>query len=215
MRLPKVTVVDYGTGNLYSVGRALEYCGASVELASSGAQINNAAALLLPGVGAFADGMKGLRERGLADAIVQYAKTKRPLLGICLGMQMLASCSEEFGMHSGLGLIPGRVIAVPSVSTEGLVQKVPHVGWSDLRIESYSNWPISPLRELPPTASVYLVHSYHFVADYKEHLLATFDYGGHRLAAAVRKENILGFQFHPEKSGVVGLTILRNFLLGI
>jgi glutamine amidotransferase len=212
MTVPKVRVVDYGVGNLYSIGRALEYCGASVEIASSSGEINSADSLLLPGMGAFADGMKGLRERGLADAIVEYAQTQRPLLGICLGMQMLAHCSEEFGKHGGLGLIPGRVVAVPSVTTTGRIQKVPHVGWSDLQIECDSNQSMSPLRELPAAASVYFVHSYHFVTDYSEHLLATYSYGGHRLAAAVRKDNILGLQFHPEKSGNAGLTILRSFL---
>ena len=115
----QVTVIDYGIGNLFSVARALEHCGAEVKVSADPAVIEAAPRLVLPGVGAFADGMQGLRERGLVETILRYAASSRPLLGICLGMQMLASVSEEFGEHAGLGLIPGRVVPVPSTTTQG------------------------------------------------------------------------------------------------
>lgn len=209
---PKVTVVDYGIGNLYSVCRALEHCGADVALASDVAAIVGADRLLLPGVGAFADGMQGLQDRGLVDAVLEHARTQRPLLGICLGMQMLALESEEFGSHRGLGLIPGRVLAIPRTTVDGRPQNVPHVGWSDLHAATDADWSTSPLRLTAPGTAIYLVHSFHFVPDDTSHLLATCTYGGHKLAAAVRKDNILGFQFHPEKSSSAGLAMLGQFL---
>jgi glutamine amidotransferase len=208
----RVTVVDYGIGNLYSVCRALEHCGANVELASDAAAIVGADRLVLPGVGAFADGMQGLQDRGLVDAILEHTRTQRPLLGICLGMQMLALESEEFGMHRGIGLIPGHVQAIPRRTEGGQPQKVPHVGWSDLHNTGDADWSASPLRLIPPGSAIYLVHSFHFVPDNPGHLLATCNYGGRHLAAAVCRDNILGFQFHPEKSGPVGLRILQSFL---
>src|SRR6267154_2586768 len=122
----KVTVVDYGMGNLLSVRRALEHCGAEVLVTASATDILVAQRLVLPGVGAFADGMAGLAGRGLIEPLLMYTQSGRPLLGICLGMQMLLSVSEEFGEHQGLGLIPGRVIAIPSAGPGGIRRKIPH-----------------------------------------------------------------------------------------
>ena len=126
-----VTVIDYGVGNLLSVSRALEHCGAQVDLADNPAQIARAHRLVLPGVGAFKDGMDGLRERALVEPIRQYASGGRPLLGICLGMQLLLDVSEEFGAHEGLGLIPGRVAAIPATTADGVPHKIPHIGWNE------------------------------------------------------------------------------------
>lgn len=208
----RVTVVDYGIGNLFSVGRALEHCGAEIEFSSAPEAIAGAARLVLPGVGAFADGMQGLRDRGLVEPLRAYAASGRPLLGICLGMQMLASVSEEFGEHEGLGLIPGRVQAVPATDTQGRPHKIPHIGWSALRLPPGARWAGSPLCDTPPGSAVYLVHSFAVVPDDPIDRLADCDYGGHAIAAAIRRDNVVGCQFHPEKSGTVGLNILARFL---
>lgn len=207
---PSVTVIDYGSGNLLSVTRALEHCGANVVLSDDPAQIAAAERLVLPGVGAFADGMAGLSSAGLIDPIRSFAASGRPLMGICLGMQMLASSSEEFGASEGLGLIPGHVVAIPARTLDGKPHKIPHIGWADLIL--------NPGRENDDDAgivdgeAVYLVHSYRFEPSAAEHRLADCVYGGQRIAAAVRDGNIVGFQFHPEKSGKVGLNILAAFL---
>jgi glutamine amidotransferase len=209
-----ITVVDYDSGNLLSVARALEHCGASVEISADVAAVERAQALILPGVGAFADGMGSLRARGLVTAIERFAATGRPLLGICLGMQMLATMSEEFGEHPGLGLIPGRVIPVPGTETDGEPQKVPFIGWASLLRPDECDWGSSPLQRTSPGSDVYLVHSYYFVPQSPVHVLAQYVYGGHRITAAVRSGNIVGLQFHPEKSGRVGLEILDCFASG-
>ncbi len=209
----QVTVVDYGVGNLYSVRRALETCGCDeVEVSSDPAAIQGAQRLVLPGVGAFADGMHGLRERGLIEPILSYARSGRPLLGICLGMQMLATTSEEFGSHAGLGLIPGRVVAIARRTVDGRPLKVPFIGWTAISVADGPQAADSLLASHPAQAAVYLVHSFHVQPDDAQHRLATYEYGGHLITAAIRRDNITGFQFHPEKSGGVGLAILRNFV---
>jgi glutamine amidotransferase len=209
---PKVTVVDYGIGNLYSVRRALERCGAEVTLGGDPAAIEASPRLVLPGVGAFADGMQGLRERGLNEPIRRYAASGRPLLAICLGMQMLASLSEEFGEHAGLGIIAGRVVAVPPTTVAGMSQKIPHIGWSSLVPADGADWRGSLLEGTPPGTAVYLVHSFHVVPDDPMHRLAHCLYGGRYVTAAIRSGRIVGCQFHPEKSGPAGLAMLARFL---
>ena len=139
MRSP-VTIVDYGSGNLLSVTRAFERCGATPSLSYDPAEIEKAERLVLPGVGAFADGMQGLHEHGLIDSIRRFVASGRPLLGICLGMQMLATMSVEFGDHAGLGLITGRVVPVPAVDLDGTAQKIPHIGWADLTPPVPGRW---------------------------------------------------------------------------
>jgi glutamine amidotransferase len=210
--MSNVTVVDYGIGNLFSVRQALERCGASVELTSDTASIAAAERLILPGVGAFADGMRGLNDRGLVEVLRTYAGTGRPLLGICLGMQMLGTTSEEFGEHAGLGLIPGRVIAVPRTTTEGKRHKIPHIGWNGLWPTDGADWKATLLEDTTPGTSAYLVHSFHLVPDDPSHALAYCDYGGYQLTAAVRSGSIFGAQYHPEKSGEAGLRMLAAFL---
>jgi imidazole glycerol-phosphate synthase subunit HisH len=208
----RITIVDYGVGNLFSVQRAIEVSGGEAVISGDPAVISAAERLILPGVGAFADGMRGLRERGLVDPIKAYALGGRPLLGICLGMQMLATRSEEFGEHEGLDLIAGRVVAIPRVSTTGASMKVPSIGWAAITAASPAAVQGSCLEGHADATPVYLVHSFHVVPDDAKHLLATYDFGGHRVTAAIRKDNIVGFQFHPEKSGRVGLDIMRKFV---
>lgn len=208
----RVTVVDYGVGNLFSVRRALERASASDILVSSDpADIESAERVILPGVGAFSDGIRGLHERGLAVPICRYAQSGRPLLGICLGMQMLATESEEFGRHAGLNLIPGRVVAIPREADDGQQLKVPFIGWSSL-VGARAELAGSYLRDMDESSSVYLVHSFHVVPDHGGDVLARYRYGKNEVTAAIRRGNVTGLQFHPEKSGDVGLRIMANFL---
>lgn len=206
-----VTVVDYGSGNLLSVSRALECCGAIPKLSYDPAEIESAERLVLPGVGAFADGMRGLHAHGLVEPIRRYAASGRPLLGICLGMQMLVTSSEEFGEHQGLNIIPGRVRPIPRVAVDGSPLKSPQIGWSDLLVPDGHSWSDSILRDTPPATSVYLVHSYAVDPDNRAHVLAECNYGGHEVTAAIQHGNVFGCQFHPEKSGQAGLRILASF----
>jgi glutamine amidotransferase len=208
-----VSIIDYGIGNLFSVRRAFENCGATVEVSSDPELLASAPRLVLPGVGAFADGMKGLRDRGLDRLVVDYAASGRPLLGICLGMQMLASMSEEFGEHEGLGIIPGRVSSIPRRDASGNPYKVPHVGWSDLESQSPGAWDGSILAGLENGDAIYLTHSFAVTPADPAHRLAFCKYNGADVTAAIRKGNTYGVQFHPEKSGKVGLRIIANFAM--
>jgi glutamine amidotransferase len=213
MNIPRVTVIDYGVGNLLSVQRGLEQCGAHVTLTSDAEQILSASRIVLPGVGAFQNGMQALEQLGLIEVIQEVANRKIPLLGICLGMQLLLTESEEFGLTKGLGLIPGRVIPVPTHALNGETQKIPHIGWSSLQ---YSNiekkWDGSVLHDNQPGSAAYFVHSFMAIPDLGEHRVADCIYGGHRVPAVIACNQISGCQFHPEKSGEVGLKVLRRFI---
>lgn len=208
----QVTVIDYGMGNLLSVIRALEHVGASAELSSDPQKIESAERLLLPGVGAFGDGMSALCERGLDTAIQVAATAGTPLLGICLGAQMLFDSSEEFGQHQGLGLIPGAVCAIPKHDHQGTPLKVPHMGWADLQPANQAHFDVPLLSDTEVGSSVYFVHSYQAQPHDPSHRAAVCDYAGNPLTAMVHRDNIYGCQFHPEKSGPVGLTILHHFM---
>ena len=209
----KVTIVDYGIGNLRSVKQAFEHCGAEIEFVNSPNGIRRASYLVLPGVGAFADGMAGLKQRELIDPIKEYASGQKPFIGICLGMQMMLDYSEEFGVHQGLGLIRGKVIAVPRMAADGTFHKIPHIGWNELALPKLrQSWDGTILDGIQPGLAMYFVHSYMAVPDDPNHLLAVCDYGGHGIAAAIQKCSVYGTQFHPEKSAENGLAILRNFL---
>jgi glutamine amidotransferase len=209
----KVVVVDYGLGNLYSVQRAIEHCGVEkVCVSSSVDDIASADSLILPGVGAFEDGMRGLNQIGLIEPIIQHALDHKPLLGICLGMQLLATASEEFGYHSGLDLIKGNVVPIPTECENGMQRRVPFIGWSVLNKTAQAREPDCILSDVDAEMAVYLVHSYHFIADQADNLLATYNYQGAQITAAIKSDKIYGFQFHPEKSGEVGLGLLSSFL---
>lgn len=211
--MPKVTVIDYGMGNLLSVTRAFEHCGAEVKLTGSPDEVKSAEFLVLPGVGAFADGMRELEKRKLIPAIRNFVEKERPFLGICLGMQMLMEQSEEFGRHKGLGFIPGRVERIPDTAVNHKPHKIPHIGWNELRKPSLStDWNDTPLCDVEPGESVYFVHSYTAVPQNESDRLADCLYNGRRISAAVRSGKIYGCQFHPEKSGPVGLRIIQAFL---
>lgn len=208
----KVSVVDYGSGNLHSVRRALETIGAEVQFIETAEQIEAADRLLVPGVGAFASCVDGLRQRDLVEPIRAYARGGRPMLGICVGMQMLLTTSEEFGQHEGLDLVPGQVLAVPAVDAGGQPHKIPHIGWNALTLPpGLDSWRDTPLADVAPGTAAYFVHSFTAEPTDPSHRLADAWYGGQPICAALRRDNIMGFQFHPEKSGPVGLSILRAF----
>ncbi|MGE5589476.1 MAG: imidazole glycerol phosphate synthase subunit HisH [Bacillota bacterium] len=199
---PLIAIVDYGMGNLHSVEKALQRLGFRSLITSDPDQVLRAAAVILPGVGAYADAMSALRRQGLDGALRRTAALGRPLLGICLGLQLLFDFSEENGGVEGLGILPGRVQRLP----EGAGLKVPHMGWNRLDITRST----ALLRDLPPQPHVYFVHSYHVVPDDPRVTIATAPYGLDLVAAASR-ENCHGVQFHPEKSAEAGLRILSNF----
>lgn len=213
MKKEKIVIVDYGLGNLYSVQRALEHCGVTdVCISSAIDDVISADRLILPGVGAFADGVRGLNDLGLIEPIKSHALNNKPMLGICLGMQLLATTSEEFGLHLGLDLIPGKVVPIPTECAEGIRRKVPFIGWASLSASEQGEKDNILINELSKNKSVYLVHSYYFSPDNDANLVATYGYQGANITAVIRSNSIYGFQFHPEKSGDVGLGLLRAFL---
>jgi glutamine amidotransferase len=210
----KIVIVDYGVGNLLSVARAFEHCGADVTLQDSASGLSDSSRMVLPGVGAFGDCVDALRSRGLDQAVLEHVARGRPLMGICVGMQMLLDASEEFGSHEGLGIIPGVVEAIPRVDLLGNALKVPHIGWSPLfPVEGRnSSWADTPLSGLKAGSAAYFVHSYHARPYSQEHRLADAVYGGQRITASICRDAVFGTQFHPEKSGEAGLSIVRQFL---
>lgn len=197
-----IAVIDYGVGNLFSVEKALSAVGAEVEVTRDGARIQSAEKILLPGVGAFGDCMKNLEATGLIPLLKEEAEKGKPLLGICVGLQILFEGSEESPGVSGLGILPGMV---RKIHAPGL--KIPHMGWNSLAVKERAGlW-----EGLGDSPYVYFVHSYHAVPEDPAIITATASYG-EELTAAVANGNILATQFHPEKSGDVGLKILQNFV---
>jgi len=209
-----VVIIDYGLGNLFSLSRALAHVGASPLVTSDPKAVRRAERLVLPGVGAFADGMRGLRERGLIEPVLEAAAAGRPLLGICLGMQLLFSWSDEFGRHDGLNLIPGRVTRLADTDATGARVKVPHIGWAELLAPKPRPLADPIFDGVSERDAMYFVHSYIPEPNDATATIARFRHGSHLYCAAVRWGNVLGFQCHPEKSGAVGLKVLRNFLIG-
>jgi glutamine amidotransferase len=209
----KVAILDYGMCNLLNVARAFEAIGADVRMIDSAAEASSAERLVVPGVGAFEDSITEVRARGFDEAICQFIATGRPFLGVCVGMQMLFEWSEEFGEHQGLGILAGRVKAVPRITVDGSEQRVPHIGWNSLLPSKDSEWHGTLLEPFKgQTPEVYFVHSFVAQPEHTSDRLADCDYGGHRLCAAVSKDNILATQFHPERSAETGLQMLRAFL---
>ena len=200
-----LAIIDYGVGNLFSLRCSLERIGADVVVTDDVATIQQADRLILPGVGAFGDASEKLRANGLDQVVIQQAKSGKPLMGICLGMQMMFEKSYEYGEYDGLGLLKGKVISMDGVLPAEL--QIPHIGWNELK---FNGTPSPLFRYIKEKDCVYFVHSY-FATDCDDSLIASTDYGI-QLTAAVAKDNIFGCQFHPEKSGDVGLNILRAFL---
>ena len=199
-----IAIIDYGVGNLFSLSSSLRSIGAEAVVTPDPDTIRRADRIILPGVGAFADAAEKLRATGLDHVLLEEAACGKPVMGICLGMQMLFEESHEYGVHKGLGLIPGRVIPMAGYIPAEL--KVPHIGWNPLIVKGDKH-PL--LRYVEEGDCVYFVHSY-FATDCTEAVIATAEYG-RELTAAVARGNVMGCQFHPEKSGKVGLSILKAF----
>ena len=195
-----IGIVDYGRGNLRSVEKALEKVGFEATIMTSPAELSFVNGLILPGVGAFADAMQALRQGGWIEPLTQFARSGRPFLGICLGMQILFEIGEEHGEHAGLGFLTGRVVKFPTG------KKIPHMGWNSLSLEQ----PSYLLEGIPNDSYFYFVHSYYAEPGEKRDIVATSDYGI-VFPAVVGKDNVWGAQFHPEKSSPWGLQLLTNF----
>lgn len=202
-----ITIIDYGMGNLKSVYNALRYLNIECEITNSKEKIEGAKKIILPGVGAFKDAIENLKVRDLDKLIIKKAEEGIPILGICLGMQLLFDKSYEGGEYEGLSLIKGEIRKLDNSALEEEKIKIPHVGWNNLRIKKAS--PI--LKDINENDFVYFVHSYYGVVKSKEDLIGDTIYGNNKIAAVVGNNNVFGTQFHPEKSGEVGLKILKNF----
>jgi imidazole glycerol-phosphate synthase subunit HisH len=198
-----ITIIDYGMGNIRSVYNALARMGCHASIAQSPDELLHANAFLLPGVGAFGEAMTNLHRLGMVEPVRRAVLAQRkPILGICLGMQLLAESSQERGVSEGLALIPGAVERLPVPDN----MRLPHIGWNS--VEVFKRLPL--FEGFPPGGSFYFVHSYHYVCD-KKYVAAVTDYGG-SVVAAVQHENIFGVQFHPERSQTNGLRLIENFV---
>ena len=202
-----IAIIDYGVGNLFSLQSSLKFIGADAEVTNDIAKIKAADRIILPGVGAFADAIRKLRESGMEQVVLEEAANGKPLLGICLGMQMLLEKSYEYGEHAGLGLIGGSVKPIAPMIGEGL--KVPHIGWNRL-IFPKDREKSKLFQYINEGDCVYFVHSYYLKAKDPSIVKATTEYGV-TIHASVEKGNLFACQFHPEKSSTVGLQILKNF----
>lgn len=206
-----IAIIDYGMGNLRSVQKAFETVGHQAVVTRSAQTIRDASHVVLPGVGAFADCMRNLEQYDLVQPVQQAIQSGKPFLGICLGLQLLFTESDEFGTHKGLGIVPGRVRRFPVPSGQpdanaASALKVPHMGWNGLAIAQ----PAPPLAGIPPGTPVYFVHSYYVVPDDASIAATTTEYGG-TFVSSIWRDNIFACQFHPEKSQAAGLQMVKNF----
>lgn len=207
-----IAIIDYGVGNLFSLKSSLKQLGLEAVVTADADTICKADRLILPGVGAFADAMAKLEATGLVPVMKEEAERK-PLLGICLGMQMLFDESEEFGLHKGLGLIPGRVVKIPSTDVQGRPQKVPHISWNPLNpAGGRTDFAGTVLAGVTPGEECYFIHSYEAKPADEADRLADTVYGGRAVCAAAAHGSVVGCQFHPEKSGKVGLKIIEEYM---
>lgn len=215
MAKANIVIVDYGVGNLFNIERAFAALDAKTTISNEPQQILQADKLLLPGVGAFAAGLERLRKDGLIPILKEFCRTGRPLLGICLGMQLLMSESQENGRHEGLNFIPGQVVKFSPPLASGPRYKIPQTSWNSLESPADrgpGEWMGTILQGLPEHTYMYFVHSYCVHATDPSNSLAVTSYGRDRFDSVVNKDNVTGFQFHPERSGEYGLRLLRNFI---
>jgi glutamine amidotransferase len=202
-----ITIIDYGMGNLRSVQKGFEKVGFAARVTSDPADVERAEKLVLPGVGAFRDCMDNLRRGGFVDPILSHVESGRPFLGICLGLQLLFTESEEFGRHRGLNIIPGKVVRFSAGMRQGGEElKVPHMGWNQIDIRR----PAPIFKGIESGASVYFVHSYYVAPDDPRTIATVTDYGVN-FCSSIWRDNVMATQFHPEKSQQVGLKLLENF----
>jgi glutamine amidotransferase len=207
--MKKVTIIDYGMSNLLSISRAFEKVGALVNLTENPDEIAKAGMLILPGVGAFYDGMHELTKRNIPEAIRTFIKTGKPFLGICLGMQMMLGEGTEVKPTAGLGIIPGKVLPLPNTNALGHINTIPHIGWASLKSTSAKYSTLLPNEK---ASFMYFVHSYFASPDETNHSIASTTFSDIQFSSVINKDNAWGTQFHPEKSGEIGLNMLENFL---
>ena len=211
MSSPTVVIVDTGVGNLFSIARAVHTVGGSPVISADPRSLETADRVVIPGVGSYASTMSYFAECGMDGALRTYADTGRPLLGICLGMQLLVTEGHEEGRTCGLGVIVGEAVPMPSITSSGSPMRIPHIGWS--RVTPLSEGRSSDWRGARGAdIDLYFAHSYTVICPDSQVIAATFRYGGHELAAAVRVGSVLGVQFHPERSGPAGLRLLASFV---
>lgn len=207
-----ISIIDYGVGNIMSVISAFQKVGCDVKIVSTPEEIAQAQSLVLPGVGAFGEGMKNLEKRNLIPAIKQHISKGKPLLGICLGAQLLMTESEEFGKHQGLDIIKGKVVGFRNPQEANIPgYRVPHIMWNQISHPKGKTWNESILSEIHNTFKAYFIHSFYIVPEEKDVILAKANYGNQEFCAAFKKGNVYGCQFHPEKSGEGGLQIIGAF----
>lgn len=211
MAKPTCAVVDYGIGNVFSVMRALERVNCRATLTSDPAQIMAADRVILPGVGAFGRAAEKLRSMGLDEVLHGYIATGKPFLGICVGMQLLMETGEEFGQHSGLGLLPGVVRKIDAQDADGTPCRVPLIGWTPITPSHDGAWDGTPLVKLGPNPAFYFVHSFHADVANPKHRIAQHQLGGATLSSVVQHDNVMGVQFHPERSAEIGQAFLAQF----
>lgn len=212
-KTPRVVIVDYEAGNLFSVEHACKAVGLNPVIVNKAADIIKADALILPGVGAFGDAMKNLHRLDLVNSLLDFTAAGKPFLGVCLGMQILFSVSKEFGEHRGLNLIEGEVVKFPASNNDGKQIKVPQIGWNQIfhPASSSNKWTGTPLENIADEEFMYFVHSYYATPSCSQNVLATTDYEGFSYCSAVTKGNIFAVQFHPEKSAAEGIKIYRDW----
>lgn len=209
----EVVIIDYGLGNLLSVKRAVEKCNAKAVITSNAKIILNSKSAILPGVGAFSKGMWALQHMQLDKVIKELFLKKTPLLGICLGMQLFFDYSQEFGVNKGLEIIPGKVLPISNFDTDGEKLMIPNNGWRELvKLNEYSKTEIILSNENFNKKEYYFTHSYKICPENKSIIVAYCIYGGYQIPAIIAKDNLFGFQFHPEKSGQAGLDLLSKFI---
>ena len=206
-----IAIIDYDLANLFSVKRAVEYNGNRAIITDLASEISQADKLILPGVGAYGEAMENIKRKELIPILKERVGKGVPILGICLGMQLLMSTSEELGIHEGLGFIDGEVKHFENCESFEKDQKVPFVGWSEITIPENKRWQNTILKDMKSNTHFYFVHSYVVIPSENKHVLARTSYGSHNYCAVVQKDNIIGCQFHPEKSGNAGLQILKRF----
>ena len=205
----KIAIIDYEIGNIKSIINVFKKIGIEPILTNDREAILSSDGLILPGVGAFAHGMENLEKYGLQEIIYEFVNTKKPFLGICLGMQMLMEESEEFGLTKGLGLIEGKVIKLPIQNPN--CKKLPHVSWNEISTKNIT-WKNTILDEIEEYTDMYFVHSFITSPKNDKNILAMTEYSDYKFCSSVKKDNIYGCQFHPEKSGDKGLKIMQNFV---
>jgi len=205
----KIAITDYGVGNLHSIASAFNFFGAEVIISEDSEVLENADGIILPGVGSFVAGMRGLKKRGLIKGIQKIAKSNKPILGICLGAQLMLTEGHEFGISKGLDIIKGKVIRFPVLINN---EKIPHIGWNTISPYKNNSWSGGILNSFKSNNQFYFVHSYILVPESKTNILALTSYGEYTYCSVMKKGNIYGCQFHPEKSGKVGLELINNFI---